>query len=50
VEVGWRLVEMDITINVSWSDLERAMDQMAQGTDCLPTPRCAEQTAAHFLP
>jgi hypothetical protein len=30
VLVGWRLVETDITINGSWSDLERAMDQMAQ--------------------
>ena len=50
VQVGWRLVETDITINGSWSDLERAMDQMAQGVDFLPTPHCPEQDATHFLP
>jgi hypothetical protein len=38
VQVGWRLVETDITINGSWSNLERAMDQMAQDMDSLPTP------------
>jgi hypothetical protein len=37
-------------INGSWSDLERAIDQMAQGMDFLPTPHCAEQAAAYFLP
>jgi transposase-like protein len=46
---GWRLVKTDITINGSWSDLERAMDRLAQGVDSLPTPNCAEQVATHFL-
>jgi hypothetical protein len=44
------LVETDITINKSWSDLEGAMDRLAQGVDFLPTPHCAEQVATHFLP
>jgi transposase-like protein len=50
VQVGWRLVETDITINGSWSDLERAMDRLAQGVDSLPTPNCAEQVATTSSP
>ena len=44
------LDKTDITINGPWSDLDGAMDQMAQIVDFLPTLHCAEQAATHFLP